>query len=90
MSFSTSAKEITARKQHECVCYQRYVESGYGKVDIPDIYHDAVDRMKDNRGMINSGDKCLFWSGKFDGEMYSAWADIEMHSLIVDMEWFDE
>lgn len=88
--FTTDAKEIIARKDHRCCCYEIYVDSGYGLDDIPEVYREAVKRMQDKKGIIQKGEKCLYWSGRFDGEFFRAYADADMLNLINDMEWTDQ
>lgn len=88
-NFSTPAKIIKARKQHDCCCYERVVDSGYSIDDFDEKYHDQLRKMKANGGKIEVGEEYLSWSGSFDGEMFTARANKIMHELVCDMEWFD-
>lgn len=87
--FATPLKTVKTRKSHICCCYERFCDSGYGLEDVPDQFHGAIARMRETKGVIPIGSECYFWSGKYDGEMYTAYADKEMHDLICEMQWFD-
>lgn len=88
--FTTPARKVTARVDHDCCCYDIYADSGYGMNEIPEKYHDAINRMKEQKGKIKKGDECYYWSGRFDGEFFHAYADPEMLDLIYDMGWDEQ
>ena len=90
MSFSTGYKTVTARKEHDCCCFDIYLASGYGAIDVPCEYREAIHDMRDKKGKIQIGEEYIMWSGMADGEFFTARANKRMHELICEMEWFDE
>lgn len=87
--FSTPIKTVKTRKEHSCCCFQRFIESDYSVDDISDEYREAIEKLYNNDGKIPKGTECYTWSGKFDGKMFTAYADKDMYRLICEMGWFD-
>ena len=90
MNFSTDIKTLTARKEHDCCCYDIYLASGYGVEDTPLEYWSVLHDMRFKNGMIQVGEEYVMWSGVFEGEFFTARANKRMHDLICEMEWFDD
>lgn len=88
-NFQTELKTVKARKEHDCDCYQRVMESGYTLNDFDEKYHDELNRLACNSGKIEIGEEHFEWSGCFDGEMFTAKANKAMYDLVCEMEWFD-
>ncbi|UOL47456.1 hypothetical protein vBVpPvVp04M_00063 [Vibrio phage vB_Vp_PvVp04_M] len=65
------------------------MDSGYSVDDIPEKYRESAERLLKNWGNIPAGSECYTWSGKFDGEMFTAYADKDMYALTCEMDWFD-
>lgn len=85
--FQTEIKTITARSEHYCWAYEIICDTGYGEPDFTKDEWDAIKKMKESGGKIKNGESCYFWSGKFDGEMYSAWANVELFEIVFKYGW---
>ena len=82
-------KTIITRKDHQCVCFEMYKDSGYCTYDLPGIYAESVAEAGKTNGAIPKGTVCYMWSGKHDGEMFTSYAFKGMHGLACHMDWWD-
>lgn len=89
-NFTSPLKTVVARKQYDCECYERVMESGYSLNDFDEKYHDELNRLASNKGKIEVGEEHFTWSGCFDGEMFRARANKVMYDLVVEMDWFED